>query len=344
MFNTRPWLKHMLRIAVFCLVLLAAVLAAGHLVMPSSNRYLSGYTAGGVLGEDCETIDVLVMGDSNAAQGVAPMEWYRTRGVTGYTYGVGWLSTYNIYYRLREIFKEQSPRVVVLCAGTLFSRRGTDDYAAAAVRELSGELLPLVRFHDEWKNMHWSEVFEQNDYTWRDVNKGFAPLTDVSANGSQDDWNYMRDDGAAPAHIPALMRWYVHRIKRLCEKNGAALVMITVPSTGWNAARHKAAAALAEREGLDYLDYNRRDLYDIGIDWRTDSSDAGTHLNVLGARKLTDALGAYLCEQYDLPDHRGRPGYEDWDTDAAQYEQDRAQFLPRAEQEAAYQLSLLNTA
>ena len=35
---------------------------------------------------------------------------------------------------------------------------------------------------------------------------------------------------------------------------------------------------------------------------------------------------------------------EDWDTDAAQYEQDRAQFLPRAEQEAAYQLSLLNAA
>ena len=194
---TKSWLRPALRTAAFLLALLVAVQGVGHLMMPTSNRYLSGYTAGGVLGEKNNTVDVLVMGDSNTAQGISPMEWYQTYGVTGYAYGEGWLSIYNIYYRLLQIFKEQSPRVVVVCADTIYSRRGGDTYTAAAVREISGEVFPLVRFHDEWKNMHPTEYFKENDYTWRDVNKGFAPITDVSANMyNAQVWNYMNAEGA----------------------------------------------------------------------------------------------------------------------------------------------------
>ena len=40
---------------------------------------------------------------------------------------------------------------------------------------------------------------------------------------------------------------------------------------------------------------------------------------MLGSEKLTAALGAYLVENYDLPDHRGEPGFEAWDADAASY-------------------------
>lgn len=58
---------------------------------------------------------------------------------------------------------------------------------------------------------------------------------------------------------------------------------------------------------------------DPGIDWLFDTPDGGSHLNVLGSEKLTAALGAYLVENYDLPDHRGEPGFEAWDADAASY-------------------------
>ena len=116
---TKSWLRPALRTAAFLLALLVAVQGVGHLMMPTSNRHLSGYTAGGVLGEKNNTVDVLVMGDSNTAQGISPMEWYHARGVTGYAYGEGWLSIYNIYYRLLQIFKEQSPKVVVVSADTV---------------------------------------------------------------------------------------------------------------------------------------------------------------------------------------------------------------------------------
>lgn len=340
---TKPWFKPFLRTAAFLLALLLAVQLAGHLLMPTSNRHLSGYTAGGVLGEDFNTIDVLVMGDSNAAQGIAPMEWYNDWGITGYTYGAGWLSVYNIYYRLQQIFREQSPRVVVVCTGPLYSKRGNDTFASAALREVSGELLPLLRFHDEWKVIHPTELFQENDYTWRDVNKGFAPITDVAANmANAGEWVYMNDLDSDPAYLPWMMKWYLKRVQRLCEQNGAELLLITVPAcTSWSGARHNGTARLAEELRLTYLDYNLREEFPLGLDWRTDTPDAGSHLNVLGAEKLTDALGEYLVSHYSLPDHRGEAGYEDWDADAVLYQQDREAVWDRAREEAAHQLQAI---
>ena len=53
----RSCIKHILHVGAFLLVLAMAVFLAGHYLMPHSNRYLSGYTAGGILGEDFDTID-----------------------------------------------------------------------------------------------------------------------------------------------------------------------------------------------------------------------------------------------------------------------------------------------
>ena len=157
----RPWQKNALRIVGFLLVLLMLVLAAGHYLMPQSNRYLEGYTAGGILGEDFDTIDVVVLGDSNAAQGIAPMQWYDSYGITGYTYGAGWLSMYNLYYRLAQIYEEQSPRVVVLCTAPAYSKKSSESYMQSAVGDIADELLPLLRFHDNWKYLNADNLFTE---------------------------------------------------------------------------------------------------------------------------------------------------------------------------------------
>ena len=234
-------------------------------------------------------------------------------------------------------------KVVVVSADTVYSRRGGDTYTAAAVREISGEVFPLVRFHDEWKNMHLTEYFKENDYTWRDVNKGFAPITDVSANMyNAQVWNYMNAEGAKAEYVPAQMKWYLRRIRDLCRKHGAEMMMIAVPAcTSWNYSRSLGAAELAVELGVPYVDYNLREENPIGIDWRVDTPDGGNHLNVLGAQKLTDALGEYLTAHYALEDHRGQPGYEEWDEDSARYQEAKQEIWGRARQEADHQLQVL---
>lgn len=330
----KPWLKNGIRAVGFGLALLAAVLVVGHYLMPHSNRYLTGYTAGGILGEDFDTIDVLVMGDSNAAQGVSPMEWYSQNGITGYTYASGWLSVYNIYYRLQNIYTEQTPRVVIVSTGPVYTKKGTETYLQCAIGDVADELLPLLRFHDNWKYLNFGNLLEEHDYTWRDVNKGYTAITDVGAYMSGD---YMYDIQATE-HIPLLARLYLDRIAALCDEHGSELILMTVPAaSGWNHARHNGIRDYAEERGLTYLDYNTPEL-NPGIDWRTDTPDGGAHLNVLGARKLTAALGTYLTENFALPDHRGTALYEDWDADAATYTAAMTELVATNEAAAAYQL------
>lgn len=327
----RSWQKNLIRLVAFLLTALLAVLLAGHYLMPTSNRYLSTYTAGGILGEDYDTIDLLVMGDSNAAQGISPMQWYQDYGITGYTYGAGWLSIYNIYYRLLQIYQEQKPKVVVLCTDAVFTKKDSESYMQSAIGDITDELLPLLRFHDNWKQITPQNAFADKDYSWRDPNKGYTPVTDVLPwlNG-----DYMYSTGQTE-EIPWLVQFYMERILALCAANGSEVILITVPApVGWNLARHNAVARFAADKGLRYYDYNMPE-YDPGINWSSDTADGGSHLNYLGAAKLTAALGKVLTETAVLPDHRGEVGYEKWLTDAENYAALLPDLTARTEENAA---------
>ena len=328
--SMKTWQKNCIRIAAFLLVLLMLVLAAGHYLMPQSNRYLEGYTAGGILGEDFDTIDVLVLGDSNAAQGIAPMKWYDEHGITGYTYAAGWMSMYNLYYRLEQIYEEQSPKVVVLCTAPAYTKKGSESTMQSALGDIADELLPLLRYHDNWKYLTLDTLFAPKDYSWRDVYKGSTPITDVAARPNLD---YMYDTGdSEPLALP--VKWYMQRILQLCADHGSEVLLVTVPAAvGWNRARHNGIASFAEEAGVPYIDFNMPE-YDPGIDWTTDTSDGGTHLNCLGAQKVTAALGDYLLEHYALEDHRGQTGYETWDGDAQSYRDQLPEIRQRVEEAA----------
>ena len=44
-------------------------------------------------------------------------------------------------------------------------------------------------------------------------------------------------------------------------------------------------------------------------------------MNLSGATKVVTYLGNYLSEKKDLTDHRGDPGYQDWDEELVEYDQ-----------------------
>ena len=54
----------------------------------------------------------------------------------------------------------------------------------------------------------------------------------------------------------------------------------------------------------------------MGLDMTTDTYDAGMHLNIYGAEKLSVYFGKYLKENYDLTDYRTVPSV------AQEYEKD----------------------
>ena len=73
-------------------------------------------------------------------------------------------------------------------------------------------------------------------------------------------------------------------------------------------------------KGVPYLDFNLLEK-ELGINWKTDTMDGGDHLNMNGAKKVTEYLGAYLKKNYVLSDYRENQMYQYWHRDWKKYKE-----------------------
>ncbi len=105
---------------------------------------------------------------------------------------------------------------------------------------------------------------------------------------------------------------YLDKMRELCEEKGIALILVKSPSLfpHWYDEWDEQIAAYAKEYGLDYFNYEK--LADaVGIDYNTDTYDAGLHMNLAGAEKLSGYFGQYLKENYELTDYRDDPQYQE---------------------------------
>ena len=86
---------------------------------------------------------------------------------------------------------------------------------------------------------------------------------------------------------------------------------------------YNAVYAIAEEYGVPYLNLLHY-LDDISFNYDTDLRDPA-HCNRSGAEKITAYLGAYIKENYQIPDRREDPTYAPaWD---AAYEAYRSAYF-----------------
>ena len=94
---------------------------------------------------------------------------------------------------------------------------------------------------------------------------------------------------------------YLDMMTELCKNEGVELVLIKAPSVYpyWYPQWDEQIAKYAQENDLDYYNFlNVTD--DIGIDYNTDTYDAGLHLNLSGAEKLSKYFGEILSSKYGL--------------------------------------------
>ena len=111
---------------------------------------------------------------------------------------------------------------------------------------------------------------------------------------------------------------YLLLMKEYCESHGAKLVLVSSPSPkNWTYAKHNSVSDWAQENAVTYEDLNLNDA--LGIDWASDTKDGGDHLNFDGAKKVSNYIGAWLSENYTLPDKRKNPDYKHWNEDSVEY-------------------------
>lgn len=293
----------------FVAILLVLLIVASLILTPKSNIKNDGMhdpVANAILGEPKNSIDVLILGDSETYCAFAPLKIWQDYGYTSYVCGTAAQRLNYSQEFLRKAFSVQSPKIVILETNAIFRKFTQSDI----LTQKAEEEFSVFRYHDRWKSLKLKDInFNyETDYTFLDTAKGYSYNKTISPAKTDE---YMKKT-KLKKEIPSKNRRYVKDIAEFCEENGAEFILVSTPSTkNWNYKKHNAIAALAENIGAQYIDMNT--LPDeVNIDWKKDTRDKGDHMNHYGAMKVSSYLGEYFKEQNLFTDKRNDPDYKEW--------------------------------
>lgn len=273
----------------------------------SLDKNIEGY----YFNEPENTINYLVIGDSECATSFSPMEIWKEYGYTGYNCGTCEQSPVDLYVLLKRLLKKQQPKVILMEANVLYRY---DDFFV----ELSNvtdcytkEILPIYKHHDEWKDILENSKKEK----FIDPFKGIRFKTEIQPYKSGD---YVKETKEV-AKINKIALSYLNKVVELCNEKDIQLILYNSPSPlCWTYPEHNRTVMFAKKNELPYIDLNFH-TEELGIDWFNDTYDKGDHMNFVGAKKVTKYMGVYLSEHTDLKDHRNEEKYTFWNEELNEY-------------------------
>lgn len=341
--------KKILSVAALCLAFVLAVLGVQRLLEP---KYMQDTYDGALTKEyyqEPKNHQVLFVGDCEVYENFSPAQLYREHGVVSYIRGGAQQLIWHSYYLLEDALKYETPDVVVFNVLAMkygepqseaYNRLNLDGMRlspskiqAVQASMCEGEdalsyVFPLLRYHERWSELNGADLrfyfatdkVAHNGYMMRADTK---PTT-VIPKGSV----------LADYALPAVCYEYLDKMTALCKEKGIELLLVKAPTIypHWYEQWDAQIEQYAQDNGLTYINFlNHMD--DMGLDLQTDTYDAGLHLNVFGAEKLSDFFGEYLRENLGLADMRNDPAANElWQKKLADYDTMKSQQLLEIQQ------------
>ena len=320
-------------VKIICFVLVTAVLfevlsltafskeAGGTAYRNKKNKLYSFYL------EPDESIQLSGIGNSDLYSGFAPTVLWQEQGITSQMMSTPYQTPLQSYYYLKDIFKYQTPEVVMIEVDMLFdySTHDEPDYEENALDSFFNYLntddfetvifdkLTIFTFHDRWKK------YKKESHKLRTPNShGYKYFTAVEKMRRR---KYMiKTDEREPVN-----KNKVHQLEMmldLCKEEGAKVFFLEMPTlSSWDYKRHNTVCDLAEKYGVDFLDTNVH-IRDMGLDMSVSFRDKGNHLNYEGAKVLTKYVGEYIKDNFDLDDRRLDAKYDYWNDSVKEFEKE----------------------
>ena len=338
-------MKKRIIISVCALVVLALLLTlSSALVRPkyTDKTQLEGRLIGEYYAE-AGGHDVIFIGDCEVYESFVPALMWERYGISSYIRGSAQQLVWHSYYLLEETFKYEKPKAVVFNVLALkygepqneaYNRMTLDkmkwsgskiNAIAASMTEEESFLdyvFPLLRYHSRITELTGDDF----KYAFKDPetvsHSGYLMQTDVVPMPEGDASGIPTTES-----LPYSAMEYLEKMRVLCEENGAELILVKAPTNSWRYWWYDHWDAqicdYAEQNDLSY--YNFISLCEeIGIDWSTDTYDAGLHLNVYGAEKLSDYFGNILSDNHKIPDRRSYTELSaTWQERVGKYQEDK---------------------
>lgn len=306
-----------LRVISFAVVVILLLIASGKLCDPirlglqdsvsERERYLLH-----LLSEPEEMVDVAILGDSESYTLVSTYQLWKEAGIASYIGGQSGQWIGESYFSLKKILKRQSPKALILETNEFFSRGDASVIkdAAKSAQEFARQMFPILKYHRFWKMEPADPKLQTTIFNGFELRAAVAPYTGGVYMHATDD----------RTPVTFITRYYLDKIKRLCDAHGTKLLFVTAPSpVNHTMQRHNEVQALADALAVPYLDLNLN-TEELGIDWNLDTLDGGDHLNYTGCQKATAYLQRYMQTHYTLPDRRDDVRYEAWNKQAEEFE------------------------
>lgn len=334
------------KVLVSAFIVAAGLFLLQRLLVP---KYVDGVVEGAFIAEyykEEKDFDVIFIGDCEVYENFSPPVLWEEYGINSYIRGSAEQYIWQSYYLLEDTLRYETPKAVVFNIQSLqFDKPQSEAYnrmtlegmewSAPKVKSILASMkqeekfldyvFPILRYHTRWSALTASDV----EYMFVDKK--------VSHNGY-----YMRVDVKAAENVPegrilsnydfGENAWkYLDKMTALCKEKGICLILIKAPSLYpyWYDEWETQVEDYAAENELLYVNF--LELTDeIGIDYNTDTYDAGLHMNLSGAEKLASYFGRILVEEAGLSNRRSESGLcAVWEEKLAAYE---------AEKQAQYQL------
>ena len=326
-------------------ILLATVLCLGFVQMLVVPKYMTSSRDGALIAEyynETTDHDVVFIGDCEVYECFTPPTLWQEYGITSYVRGSAQQLIWQSYYLLEETLKRETPKAVVFNVLSIkygepqseaYNRMTLDgmQWSSSKVGAVNASMtegedflsyvFPLLRFHSRWSELtgeDWQYLFHRDSVS----HNGYLMQTGISPKTSDREGRPLADYTFSEIGFT-----YLEKMRALCEEKGVEFILVKAPTNSWKYYWYdeweEQIVEWATQKDVPYYNFIPLDE-EIGIDWSTDTYDAGVHLNVYGAEKLTSYFGNILVEEYGFADRRGETELDAvWAEKLAAYQKER---------------------
>ena len=269
--------------------------------------------------------DVLYFGTSHVMYGINPLEIWNDCGITSYNWGSPTCSIPSIYWKLMNILDYASPKLVVVdCFRATWTYKSYNTYRLheafdafplsytkwEALNDLMKDqarmedemlysdldrlnlLFPLSAYHSRW-----------DEIGTNDFNNQF-----VDTKGCEFEINVAEpieiSNTTEKAEITDEMQGviYLRKIIEDCQSRGISVLLTYLPYPTDKIGKKESnmIQQIADEYGVEYINFTNMDV----VNYDTDYSDSFSHMNITGQKKVSEFLGNYIVENYDIEDRR----------------------------------------
>lgn len=323
-------LKNGVRSAI-CIVLLIAIISYEYYsLMPDVLGWCRSFYS-----QKENSIDVLFVGSSNVYSNINPAILWNQAGIASFVLGSSDQPIWNTYYYVREAYKTQNPKLVVIdmlnlmlpydyedlshafqhIAGLHFSRNKIEAIQASATRENWWDLAvgwPII--HNRWMDGNSSGTIYDH---FGSMEKGYSPVFFSTLNNTYE-YDYVPHVyyGIDEYKMTEKCEQYLRMIIEYCQSKGSEVLLLKTPYIIDERADgiYNQAELIAAEYGISAVNMNK---LDFGFVYTTDLGDT-QHLDFYGVEKVDGWIVNYIKSNYTIPDRRGNKAYTSWDeyTDA----------------------------